>query len=475
MDERFVPTYRIREKFNLHLGIENNERIIFSGKFGSGKTTFLNHFFYGNTQYFPIKLYPVHYSVSSNEDIFEYIKFDIIFQLLAKNVIKEGVKFSNGEIAVKFVADRLYPLLAKFIKFIPGIGKDISEILKTIIEIGKEFNEYKNNENKTVYAESLSFLKDIEKQIGNPYERNQITELINTTLSYIKDQGVKTVLLIDDFDRIDPEHIFRLLNIFASQCDTEFNSGMKFFFDHIIIVCDIDNIRNIFHHKYGTETDFTGYIDKFYSKQIFRFDIRPEFKEMSHRYFEPILKYTKIYGNEIVITGCNTILEEMIGNGDINLRHAHNIDGLTLSFSSYEYNQKVLESSTPGLIILNFFSTLLGEHQFDALINKYNSLNRMYSFDSIHRFTAGTMLELCSYGLVNITQIKRNEIFIQDYKYVLDYSVDPKRHKNNFIIKEIYYSTSNEKTMTFPFWQIMKQANDVRKFFITNGEIRSNG
>ena len=38
------------------------------------------------------------------------------------------------------------------------------------------------------------------------------------------------------------------------------------------MVCDITNIRNIFSNRYGQNVDFSGYIDKFYSKEVFEFD-----------------------------------------------------------------------------------------------------------------------------------------------------------------------------------------------------------
>lgn len=474
MSEIFVPTHRMNDEFTKHLAIEGNEKIIFSGKFGIGKTTFLNNYFKGNDKYVNIKLTPVHYSISSNEDIFEFIKFDIIFQLLEQNFIQKGLKLSDGKLAIDFVGEKLYPSITKFIKFIPGIGKDLSDILDTIKEIYNDFKKYKENANKDEYTEALNFLKNRESQIGNPYERNQITELINTILSCIKyTHSKKVVLMIDDFDRIDPEHIFRILNVFASQCDNEVNSNKKFNFDHIIIVCDIDNIRNIFHYKYGTGTDFTGYIDKFYSKQIFRFDIRPEFSNICKRFFEPALKYLEIYNNVPVIQGCNAILEELISNGDINLRHAHNINGITLLFKSYRYENIRLDSSNPGYLILNFFSSLLGEYQLDMLIDKYNSLNRLYSINSKYIFTAGAMIELCICGLeYSLQKNKKKEITIQNYNYYWDTHSNPLNYRDDIIIKEITLSQSVTITNTFPFWQIMHYANEVRKFFISNGEFK---
>src|SRR5690606_22035996 len=67
----------LESDFSQHLDISDNQRILFTAPFGQGKSTFLNSFFHNKesqSQYLVIKLYPVHYSVSPNEDIFELIK-----------------------------------------------------------------------------------------------------------------------------------------------------------------------------------------------------------------------------------------------------------------------------------------------------------------------------------------------------------------------------------------------------------------
>lgn len=46
----------------------------------------------------------------------------------------------------------------------------------------------------------------------------------------------------------------------------------RYGFDKLIIVGDIQNIRNIFKTRFGGNTDFNGYIDKFYSKSIYHFN-----------------------------------------------------------------------------------------------------------------------------------------------------------------------------------------------------------
>lgn len=76
---------------------ENESRIIFSAKFGDGKSYFLKKFMESypkeaNDYYF-ITLHPVNYVVEENRDVIEYINRDILFQLIKDNRIydfKEG-------------------------------------------------------------------------------------------------------------------------------------------------------------------------------------------------------------------------------------------------------------------------------------------------------------------------------------------------------------------------------------------------
>ena len=73
------------ERFHTHL--ENNPRTILTASFGNGKTTFLGQYTkkYKEEGEF-ITLHPVNYSCSTNEDVFEYIKRDILLQLAEKDL-----------------------------------------------------------------------------------------------------------------------------------------------------------------------------------------------------------------------------------------------------------------------------------------------------------------------------------------------------------------------------------------------------
>lgn len=71
--------------------LEKTDRIILSAKFGDGKTYLLNELRKDEAmqdKYEFFTIYPVNYSVAKNEDVFEYIKRDIIVQLHKKSCLR---------------------------------------------------------------------------------------------------------------------------------------------------------------------------------------------------------------------------------------------------------------------------------------------------------------------------------------------------------------------------------------------------
>jgi len=88
--------------FQKHIEIDYNKRILFSAKFGAGKSTFINKYFNDKKdEYVVLKLYPVNYSVASNEDVFELIKYDLFSELLAKYADK--LAFTPEDYSTLFV------------------------------------------------------------------------------------------------------------------------------------------------------------------------------------------------------------------------------------------------------------------------------------------------------------------------------------------------------------------------------------
>jgi hypothetical protein len=275
--------------FSNFLNLEDNNQIIFSGKFGTGKTHFLRNFFFEETKkkkYETIFLYPINYQVSANEDIFELLKYDIL-----RNLIKLS-RCLETDLKGDFKCFSNRGPLEKFFTKLPKIlGETVSGASLSVpfldIPLEKPFEALE--ECFLTEHGKLEKIQEATEKKYLTYEQGELIELIKRLVEAIKNPAEtaetkdsankkKTVLVIDDFDRIDPEHIFRLLNVFSANLYEESNTisdaiqrivSSRYGFDHVLLVCDIENIKNVFHHKYGAETDFDGYIDKFYSKAIF--------------------------------------------------------------------------------------------------------------------------------------------------------------------------------------------------------------
>jgi hypothetical protein len=284
MDIR-IDTTKIFDEFKNHLNLHNNERILFSSKFGTGKSTFLSEYFDKYQNYNVFKIYPVSYSISQNEDIFELIKYDILYQLLerSENGDFDLIDEDYSQILTfqfNFLKTlKLSSVLFKIIELADKTGK--SSIITSIIEKTKEqyraFKAQHQDEEENIY----DYLLKQYSKAGSPRENDLTSQLIYNLLerlvqeNFLEEGGEKfekeNVLIIDDLDRLDPEHIFRLFNIFSVNFGADAIQN-KFGFDKIIFVCDLDNIRKIYEHRYGKGVDFEGYIDKFYSNHPFKFD-----------------------------------------------------------------------------------------------------------------------------------------------------------------------------------------------------------
>jgi hypothetical protein len=269
-----------KNSFQNHLDLIGNERIMFSGAYGLGKTTFLNYFFEeeeNQKKYNVFHLYPVNYTVLENSDIFTYLKYDIFYEMLVNQLIVFPQDDSNGiEDRVKFAYKNM-GAVAKFVALsIPELGKTFKSMFEEWEKLMVKWEDYKERTVGEELHAMQKFFEVIHAEEGGLYEKNFLTEIIIDTLSRQKEQTKReNILIIDDLDRIDPHHIFRILNVFAAHFDQR-NTGEeltnKFGFDKVVVVCDIKNIRSIFRHYYGVEAQFNGYIDKFYSKSPYYFD-----------------------------------------------------------------------------------------------------------------------------------------------------------------------------------------------------------
>lgn len=264
-----IPITTPLAEFKNHLEDTENHRIFFNGKFGTGKTYFLNQFFNDANDYKAIHLYPVNYQVSSNEDIFELIKYDILLELVGRGWFEGKDELTKSLAVQSYILSEGGKTALKLLKCIPKIGKVVKagEYLTKFIT---GFQEYESELNKGELDYITEYVNDLHNKTGSAIEYDRISQIIRTVIETKGNE--KLCLIIDDLDRIDPEHIFRILNVFSAHFDLLKDHENKFGFAKIIVVGDIDNIRNIFKAKYGMDADFNGYVDKFYSKAVFNFD-----------------------------------------------------------------------------------------------------------------------------------------------------------------------------------------------------------
>lgn len=137
-----------RIKFQEHIEKEENNRILFSGKFGTGKSHFLKKYFNvgGESDYNVFWISPVNYVVGNNQDIFEWIKIDIAKQLIANHIEhKEAEKDSKNFLIQSYVFknapaifNRVFINVANKL-FAKATGIDFLDALKKDIEGYSEF------------------------------------------------------------------------------------------------------------------------------------------------------------------------------------------------------------------------------------------------------------------------------------------------------------------------------------------------
>lgn len=277
----FMPYTSIVERFKKHISNDLNERIILSGAFGTGKTTFIKSYFEdAKEKYVTIRVSPVNYSVTSNDNIFELIKADIIKQLFLQGIIepKHIEKVVSSKAWSKFAREKplefgrhLFAALAKLNPLMEVVSAATTGIADLVAAVNEVDEKLKVEAKERDYL-LMEYLEEIAMRPGSYLEFNMISELVSEVLNELRESGRQTVFIVDDLDRLDPEHIFRILNVLSAHYDNE-NETFKFGFDKVICICDIANIKSVFHHRYGVEADFNGYIDKFYSEEPFRFDV----------------------------------------------------------------------------------------------------------------------------------------------------------------------------------------------------------
>ena len=119
--------------------LATTDRIILSAKFGDGKTYFLNQLRQDgelSKEYKFFTIYPVNYSVAKNEDVFEYIKRDIILQLNKEGLL-DKVDL-NAVFDSLFSFDDVRAVVSFLLSFVPG-GSFYDKVFNKFWEKKKEY------------------------------------------------------------------------------------------------------------------------------------------------------------------------------------------------------------------------------------------------------------------------------------------------------------------------------------------------
>lgn len=306
MNDFYIPVEPAIQRFSEHLLC--HPRTILSAKYGDGKSYFLDSFINDENvkkKYQFIKIYPVNYQVLENQDIFDVVKYDILLQLGLNDMLDEAVEISARDAFFFCIKSKGLDLVGSLfdvagsiegspkVKAIGKIGSAATKLVTCIKEALTDYKEYIRGE-----------LGIIDKYIGgideiSIYEEDPVTKIIqNGIAAWREKEGNKdkrVVLLLEDMDRVDPAHLFRVLNIFSAHMDYSYRYqvspgqsliGNKFGFDNVVLVIHYDNLKSIFHHFYGEKTCFEGYIHKFANKGRFDYSLKAETNSYYYRYLQ---------------------------------------------------------------------------------------------------------------------------------------------------------------------------------------------
>lgn len=331
--QQIIPLDGAIKEFAQHL--ESHPRTILSARFGDGKSFFLATAEKKlRRRCVFMKIYPVNYQVAENQDIFEYIKRDLLFQLYGRGMVPDTYEIPDGVASYFFLKNNWKDFAEEILKELSYF--DASNTIKATLgaakfikAMKKKYDEFKKNGGE-LGARLERFIAEFDHK--DIYEADSITNILFGIIKKWKKEHPrrKVCLVFEDMDRIDPAHIFRILNIISAQMDYAYKYGMsprsnslrgnKFGVDNIIVCLDYNNLKNIFHHFYGPKACFEGYINKFSDKGIFYYSLQ-----------EQVCQY---YANELMrVTGMNSkAIMTIMGQLDITaytLRQLyHAVDGI---------------------------------------------------------------------------------------------------------------------------------------------------
>ena len=378
-----IPIDHVIDDFAVHL--KSHERTILSAKFGDGKSYFLNSLMNNEEikkDFVFLVLHPVNYQVVENKDIFELIKRDVLFQLVNNGIYNPEYEITN-EIAFSFYLQNNFQSLAysllPYLSYLNCDTKTTSALtaglasIKFLKDLKDKVNEFKKKNSESDVIDSF-----ITKSESFIYENDAITKIIRDNICAYKkkNKNKRIVLIIEDMDRLDPAHLFRIMNIFSAQMDYQYLdlsdpncdiNGNKFGLDNVLMVMDYSNTKSIFSHFYGVETDFKGYIQKFCNKGIFKYSLKEQQEiyilDMIQKVTDVPLELVKKYFTS------NVLLNKTIR---LTCSSFNNVDSQIKQECKVEFNSKKHKLHV-GIIRIFIIMRRLGISD-DDIINKTESL-----------------------------------------------------------------------------------------------------
>lgn len=293
-DDNYIPVDDAMQRFENHL--LSHDRVVLSAKFGDGKTFFLKKFkekcmMDAESPFEFITLYPVNYQVLGNKDIFELIKHDVFLQILQAGIIDVKYEITDRMAFEFYFQSHFCTVGESFFEMLKSCGAD-DMVTKGFLAAFKSVNwlkslkdkvgEFKKEIDQTAFLDN--YLSTFDE--NSVYENDIITKIIRDNIKAYQEKNEKrVVLVIEDMDRLDPAHLFRIMNVFSAHMDYGYRSmqpidsslvGNKFGVSNVVFVMHEKNTEALFHHFYGEYADYDGYMSKFYNKDIFRFSLAEE-------------------------------------------------------------------------------------------------------------------------------------------------------------------------------------------------------
>lgn len=225
-----VPVDVSINAFRKHLS--SHPRTILSAKYGDGKSYFLQKVAEDEKiqeQFIFLTLYPVNYQVVSNEDIFELIKYDLIVQLYANGFLDDIEGLSDSILLYWFLITHQKDLVLFFANVASKIGclpKKLVKLLDPTSELVSQWQEFKKK-HKEGYPAVEELIGKIETHYL--YEADLVNSFIRKAIEKYKKvyPNKRVVLVIEDMDRLDSAHLFRILNVLSAHVDYAYRYGVS--------------------------------------------------------------------------------------------------------------------------------------------------------------------------------------------------------------------------------------------------------